>query len=147
MKLKYDGIYQWKGWGGKLQLGSGSCRLRIFDLEKDDAGSLTHLRPIILVVSDVPESTITIRSCPGHIATGVAEKFNIAYQRMTYVEYYPATVYGDKRENIIAERFDAVEFTWQKGRAHKPKWRPLKAPMLEMVKRLMREFGSPATAE
>jgi hypothetical protein len=135
--LIHDGVYKWKGWGGELLLGSGSCRLRIFDLEKDGTGSLTYLRPIILVVSDVPESTISIRSCPGHIATGISKEFGIDHHRMIYVEYYPASTYGEQKEHIIAERYDIVEFTWQDDKALQPKWRPLKPPMLDTVKRLI----------
>jgi hypothetical protein len=65
----YDEIYSWQGWGGKLKLGSGSCRLRIYDLERGIAKGLSHLRPIIIIVSDVPQSRMSIKSCAGHIAT------------------------------------------------------------------------------
>ncbi|MEE9536795.1 MAG: hypothetical protein V3V51_05065, partial [Desulfobacterales bacterium] len=58
----YDDIFSWEGWGGQLRLASGKCRLRIYDLEQEKAGSLSHLRPIIVVVSDIPESRMSVRS-------------------------------------------------------------------------------------
>ena len=137
--LIYDNIYTWEGWGGALRLGSGKCRLRIYDLEKSDSGSLTHLRPLIVLVSDVPESNMSVRSCAGHIATGVTKAFNIDPQRMLFVEYYPPTVYGEHKEHIISERYDAVEFIWHDDKAIQPKWRDLKPPMLDIVKQLVED--------
>jgi len=135
--LIYDAIYHWEGWGGTLRLGSGKCRLRIFDLGKGDSKSVTYLKPTIVVVSDVPDSKISVRSCPGHIATGVAKAFKIDPHRMLYVEYYPATVYGEHHEHIIPERYDVVEFAWHDDKAIQPKWKPLALPMLSTVKRLV----------
>lgn len=137
MALIYDGIYKWKGWGGELLLGSGSCRLRIFDLSKGGSDKLTHLRPMVLVLSDVPESTISIRSCAGHIATGISREFHIDHHRMMYIEHYPATVYGERKDHFIAERYDVVEFTWQDDKALQARWRPLKPPMLDVIKQLI----------
>ncbi len=137
--LIYDGIYNWEGWGGTLRLGSGSCRLRIFRLEDDRAGQLTYLRPIIVVVSDVSESKMSIRSCAGHIATGIVRGFKIDHQRMLYVEYYPAIIYGEHQERVIAEEIEAVEFIWHDDMAIQPKWRPLKPPLREMLKRMIEE--------
>ena len=56
----YDDIFSWEGWGGRLRLASGECRLRIFDLQKKKAGGLAYLRPIIVLVSDVPESRMPV---------------------------------------------------------------------------------------
>ena len=52
--LIYDDIYHWKGWGGKLGLASGSCRLRIFDQKREQPKDLVMLRPVVVIVSDVP---------------------------------------------------------------------------------------------
>ena len=61
--LIYDQIYSWEGFGGVLRLASGKCRLRIFDLEKEDRTGLAHLRPTIIIASDVPDSRMSVRSC------------------------------------------------------------------------------------
>jgi hypothetical protein len=131
----YDDIFIWEGWGGMLRLASGRCRLRIFDLSQDPAGrGLTHLKPIIVLVTDVPESRMTVRSCAGHIATQVTQKFDIHPHRMVYVEYYPAVRYGAQEERFIPERYDGVEFVWVEGKAIRPVWRPLPPPIREVVK-------------
>ena len=135
----YDEIYTWGGWGGALRLGSGKCRLRIYDLEKRESNGITHLRPIVVVVSDIPESSMSVRSCAGHIATGVVKEFNQDPQRMLYVEYYPPTAYGENKEHIITERYDAVNFIWHDDKAIQPKWRALKAPMLDIIKQLVED--------
>ena len=130
----FDDIFSWEGWGGELRLASGECRLRIYDLEEEKADSLSHLRPVIVVVSDIPESRMSVRSCTGHIATNVTRQFNIKPQRMLFIEYYPETTYGERNEHIISEKYDVVEFTWHEGRAIEPKWRTLKPPLLDMIK-------------
>ena len=135
--LVHDGIYKWEGWGGTLRLGSGCCRLRIFHLKSVPGGQLIHLRPLVVLVSDVPDSKMSIRSCAGHIATGVARKFGLEHQRMLYVEYYPATVYGEHREHVIAEVFEAVEFEWHDDMAIHPRWRALKSPLREMLNEMI----------
>jgi hypothetical protein len=135
--LIYDDIYTWEGWGGKLQLASGLCRLRVFDLHAGAVEGVKHLRPIIAIAADVPESKMSIKSCAGNIATKIAVNFKIDPQRMMYVEYYPATVYGKEGQHEIAEKYEQVEFTWHDGKAIRPKWRGLKPPMLDIVK----EFG------
>ena len=139
----YDDIFAWEGWGGELRLASGKCRLRIYDLEKGNANGLAHLRPIIVIASDVPDSRMSVRSCTGHIATRVAEKFSIEPHRMLYIEYYPQTAYGNRKQHIIPEKYDVVEFVWDKGKAIEPKWRTLRPPMLEMIKQLVEEAASP----
>ena len=136
--LVYDDLFAWEGWGGKLRLGSGSCRLRIFDLQKEDGKGIKHLRPIIAVVIDVPESRMSIKSCAGHIATRVTAAFNIDPHRMLYLEYYPWSAYGERGQHVIPDRYEAVEFTWHDGKAIQPKWRSLKPPMLDTVKKLMK---------
>jgi len=141
--LTYDNVYSWDGWGGKLRLGNGKCRLRIFDLRKDQtANGVSFLKPIIVVITDVPESKMTIRSCTGHIATCVTNDFDIDPSRMLWIEYYPQTTYGQQGERVIPERLEAVEFEWQEDKAIKPKWRPLKPPLLEAVKQLIDQKDS-----
>ena len=138
--LIHDDIFSWEGFGGKLRLGSGKCRLRIFDLTKRGKKGLSHLRPIIVVVSDIPESRMSVRSCAGHIATSVAQAFNIDPHRMVFVEYYPSVTYGQKNDHHISERYDAVEFVWHGDKAMHPKWRALKSPLLDVVKKQMKAF-------
>ena len=133
--LIHDDIFAWKGWGGKLGLGSGKCRLRIFDLTI--VNGLTHLRPMIVVVSDLPESEMTVRSCTSHIATLVSKEFNIEPHRMLWIEYYPENRYGIKGVHIIPEKLDVVEFTWHHDKATNPKWRTLKQPLLGEIKKLI----------
>ena len=134
--LIYDDIYSWEGWGGKLRLASGKCRLRIFDLKAGNKKGLAHLRPMIAIASDVPESRMSVRSCCGHIATSITKKFNIKPHRMLFIEYYPATVYGEHREHAIKEKYDVVEFNWHHDKAIEPKWRTLKPPLLDVIKAL-----------
>ena len=135
--LIYDDIYSWEGFGGVLRLASGMCRLRIFDLKKGEQKGLAHLRPIIVIASDVAESRMSVRSCCGHIATGVARKFNIKPERMMFIEYYPRTVYGERQDHVIAEKYDVVDFNWHEDQAIEPKWRTLKPPMLDVVRKLV----------
>jgi len=139
MMLIHDDIYSWEGWGGKLKLGSGSCRLRIYDLKKGGAAGLAHLRPIIIVVSDIPESRMSVRSCAGHIATSVTRDFRIDPHRMLWIEHYPTKVYGQDGKHVIPERYDIIEFVWHENKAIHPKWRPLNQQLLEIIKDLMSE--------
>jgi len=135
--LIYDDTYHWEGWGGRLRLGSGKCRLRIFDLKKEDRRNLTYLRPILVVAADVSGSKMSIRSCASHIATKAVEDFNIDPSRMLWIEYYPGTTYGMKKEHRMPETYELVEFTWVEDKAIEPKWRPLKPPLLDRVKALI----------
>ena len=137
--LVHDDIFFWHGWGGKLKLGSGKCRLRIYDLKKGNKKGLMHLRPIIVVVSDVEDSKMSVRSCSSHIATLVSKEFNIDPHRMLWVEYCPKQQYGVDPLHDIPEKFDAVEFEWHGDQAIQPQWRELKAPLLDEVKKLMRD--------
>ena len=134
----YDNIYFWKGWGGKLQLGSGKCHLQIFDLRKDkSAHGISFIKPIIAVITDVPESKMSIRSCTSHIATCVVNDFNIDSSRMMWIEYYPQTSYGLQKEKAIPERVEMVEFEWLENKAIRPKWRILPPLLLKAVQKLM----------
>ena len=135
--LIYNDIFAWEGWGGELRLASGECRLHIFDLKKGDVNGLARLRPIIVIASDIPDSPMSVRSCTGHIATSVAEKFNIEPHRMLYIEFYPKTVYGSHKQHVITEKYDVVDFTWNEGKAIAPKWRTLKPPILDVIKHLV----------
>ena len=134
--LVKDVIFEWEGWGGALKLGSGRCRLRIYDLTKADPEGPAPIRPVIVLVSDVPDSPMSIRSCAGHVATHIASQFKLDYQRMLYVEYYPRKSYGKRDEHIIPERFDVVDFTWHEHRAIKPQWRPASGALLKTLKQL-----------
>lgn len=147
--LVHDDIFSWEGFGGTFNLASGRCRLRIIDLTKGTHGGLAHLKPIVVVATDLPDDAspvkvVTVRSCAGHIATSVIRKFNIDRQRMLFVEYYPKKTYGGQNQHIIPEKFDAVDFQWHDDRALFPKWRPLQPPLLETVKEVV--CGSEDTA-
>jgi len=136
--LIYDDIFTWDGWGGKLRLASGKCQLRIFDLAHEEQGGIKILKPVIVVTSDIGGQKVSIRSCGGHIATMVVKRFDIDPNRMVWIEYYPALEYGKgDKVNIVPERYDIAEFTWDDGRAFQPVWRPLRPPMLNLVKDLM----------
>ncbi len=137
--LIYNDIYRWKGWGRKLNLVSGSCRLRIFDQKAEVRNDLALLKPIIVVASDVPGNKMSIRSCAGHIATTVTKEFGINPHRMLWVEYYPESSYGREIIHKVVERYDAVEFVWKDGNALDPKWRTLKPPLVDVVKGLLKD--------
>jgi len=137
--LIYDDIYAWKGWGGKLQLASGKCRLRIYDMSKDPAVDLSLIRPIVVIVSDVPESKMSVKSCVSHVATKVSEQFKIDPHRMLLIEYYPAETYGAQDEHIIPEKYEVADFTWLENKALHPKWKPLAPSMVQIIKKLTAE--------
>jgi hypothetical protein len=135
--LIHDDIFSWSGWGGRLKLGSGRCRLQIYDLKEGDKKGLMHLRPIVVVISDVSGSNMSVKSCTSHIATLVAKEFKIDPHRMLWIEYYPENKYGVDEIKVIPERFDAVEFTWHEDKAIQPKWRALKPPLLDEIRKLI----------
>jgi hypothetical protein len=56
---------------------------------------------------------------------------------MLWVEYYPESRYGMDNTRVIPEKFDIVEFAWYEGKAMHPKWRELKPPLLDEIKKLM----------
>lgn len=129
----HDGIYTWEGFGGALKLASGRCRLRIYDLSSGGPKGLAHLRPLIVIVSDVPGSPMSVRSCSGHIATCVARDFRLDPHRMLFIEHYPRSRYGAQGEHLIPERYDAVDFNWTEGGAIEPRWRALTSPLLDAI--------------
>jgi hypothetical protein len=139
--LIHDGIYSWEGFGGKLKLASGQCRLRIYDLTRDASGGLAHLRPMIVMVSDLAASRMSVRSCAGHIATCVSRDFRIDPHRMMYIEYYPASIYGEHQERIIPEKYEAVDFNWTEGGAIHPKWRTLQPPLVDVIRQMVAHRG------
>ncbi|MDX9785606.1 MAG: hypothetical protein RBT11_02430 [Desulfobacterales bacterium] len=139
MKKIYDDIFEWEGWGGKLKLASGKCYLRIFNLKSETTEQPTPIKPVIVVVSDIPGGTLSVRSCAGHIATQLTVNFHIDPQRMLYVEYYPPITYGGKENRVIPERYEAVEFVWREEKAIQPRWRPLPPPLVEMIEKVMAE--------
>lgn len=137
--LIHDDILEWEGFGGVYQLGSGKCRLRIFDLSKASAAKVAHLKPIIVVVSDLPElnaaslKQVSVSSCASHVATTVAARFNIAPHRMTYVEYHAPSTYGERNQFKIDAKYDVVDFQWFGNKALHPKWRSLSEPLRDLV--------------
>lgn len=140
--LIYDDVYHWQGWGGRMRLGSGRCRLRIFDLRRGDEKGLAHLKPIIAVVTDLPKERIndmSVRSCTSHVATCVAADFKIDPQRMLWIEYTPGGAYGIAGDRQIAESVVAVDFSWHDGKAIEPKWRELVPPLRDVVLELIRQ--------
>jgi hypothetical protein len=136
--LIYDDEFNWQGFGGKLGLAAGKCRLRLYDLRTGPKTKTAHLRPIIVIASDLPESRISVRSVSGHVATLVARKFSIDPHRMLFIEYYPEVVYGKNNEHCIAEHYDAVEYVWREGKAMQPRWRTLKPPVLDQIRNLVK---------
>jgi hypothetical protein len=70
-------------------------------------------------------------------ATNVTRQFNIKPHRMLFIEYYPETAYGERNEHIISEKYDVVDFTWHEDRAIEPKWRTLKPPLLDEIKKIV----------
>jgi hypothetical protein len=141
--LIYDDIYAWKGFGGQLNLASGECHLRIFDLRKGSRDGASHLRPIIVIVDDIEGGAMSVRSCCGHIATHVSRDFDIDHQRMMFIEHYPEVVYGEKQEHLIPEKYEVVEFNWTHGGAIQPRWRVLKPPLLDMIIKTAAESSGP----
>lgn len=136
--LIHDDIFSWEGFGGLLDLANGACRLRIFDLSKSSEKNVMLLKPLVVVVSDLPDhdthmKKVSVRSCNSHIATCVARTFNLNPQRMVFVEYYPPSSYGDHNQHYIPAKYDLVEFQWYEDKAMHPKWRPLDAPLLDMI--------------
>jgi len=137
--IVYDDIFEWEGWGGRLKLANGRCRLRIYDLNRLGQKEVLHLRPMVVVASDLPregmmKGEVSVRSAAGHIATVVSRKFSIHPARMQFVEFTPRETYGKNNEYIIAPAFDAVEFTWQDGLALFPRIKPLDPALIAILK-------------
>jgi hypothetical protein len=142
----HDDIFEWEGFGGKLRLASGRCRLWIFDLNRPHRGGVMHLRPMVVVAADLPQDgmlkgQVTVRSANSHIATQVSHRFRIPPQRMLFVEYTPAETYGPHGEYRIAAVLDAVDFTWQEGLALYPRRRTLEPPLRDLIQGLVEGFA------
>lgn len=145
--LIHDDIFSWEGFGGMLELASGRCRLRIFDLSKAKNSKVMHIKPFVVVVSDLPGDDtafkkLSVRSCTSHIATSVVREFNLDPQRMVYLEYYPASTYGDRQQHQIPAKFDLVDFQWHGVKALHPRWRQLDPPLLDTIRELILETKS-----
>ena len=80
---------------------------------------------------------MTVKSCASHIATLVTEDFGIDPARMLWIEYYPRKTYGKDDAKVIDEVIESVEFDWYDGKAVMPKWRELKPPMDEIIRKLL----------
>jgi hypothetical protein len=135
--LLYDDVYAWHGWGGTFKLGSGKCHMRIFDRSKGGQAAVAHVKPFLVLLTDIPESSMSVRSCTGHIATCVTKEFNLDPRRMLWIEYYPQVTYGTEGQNVIPERYDSVEFSWYEDKAIDPKWTPLNGPVVDEIKGLL----------
>ena len=138
----YDSLYTWDGWGGKMKLASGRCRLRLFDLKKGSEGGVTHLKRFVAVVSDIPfekqgPNQLTVKSCAGHIATNVVRNFSIDPGRMLWIEYYPGDPENEKFRYPVQEHFEETEFTWTENGAEKARWKTPGPATVELVKRLL----------
>lgn len=136
--LIHDDILSWQGFGGVLDLASGQCRLRIFDLSKAKDSPVTHLKPIVVVVSDLPDDgpqfkKVSVRACSSHIASTVVQRFQINPQRMVFVEYYPSSTYGERGQHEVPAKFDTVDFVWHGAKALHPKWRSLESAMVDII--------------
>ncbi|MBU0991108.1 MAG: hypothetical protein KJ737_01335 [Proteobacteria bacterium] len=134
--LIYNDTFAWDGFGGKLKLASGECWLRIIDRRKASAEGegVTFVRPYIIIVSDKSGKKMSVKSCAGHIATLVTEKFNIAPNRMYYIEYYDKIEYGQNPRKTIPEKFESVEFDWHDSKAINPRWRSVNQSIIDMIK-------------
>ena len=142
--LIHDDIFAWQGFGGRLDLASGKCRLRIFDLTQASKKGVLLLKPLVVVVSELPGQEnhmqrVSVRSCISHIATSVARPFKLNPRRMVFVVYYPPSNYGRSDQHQVAVKYERVEFQWHDDKAMHPKWRSLAPPLLDIVIRLLAE--------
>ena len=140
--VRFDDIFSWEGFGGRYRLAAGQCRLRIFDLTHHEHQKVKPLKPLVVVVSDLPDEgprikKLSIRSCASHIATTIVDRFHIDPHRMVYVEYYPSSTYGDHNQFTIQAKYEAVDFVWHERLALHPKWRSLTAPLVQVVAELI----------
>jgi len=139
----FDDILNWDGYGGKFNLASGRCRLRLFDLSKADSVTVPQLKPIVAVVSDLPGDKepamkrVSVRACISHVATTIVHRFKLDPNRMVLVEHYPRETYGRQSEKVIPEKYDVVVLKWHGEKALFPNWRPLQSPLLETVQALV----------
>lgn len=141
--LIYDGPYRWDGFGARFKLGSGACRLKIFNLSKDDHNEqMAFMKPIIVIVSDTieknsPINKVTVRGFASHIATCVTKDFNLDPARMLWVEYSPPE--SNTQSENLESMFDLVEFQWFGNKALHPQWRKPTPPILNLLKNIMRK--------
>ncbi len=84
-----------------------------------------------------PGDGMSVRSRAGHIATGVTTKFHIDPGRMLWIDYYPLVTCGMKKEHVIPERYESVEFSWRDGKALDTVWKTLQPPMLDIIRDLV----------
>jgi hypothetical protein len=81
---------------------------------------------------------MSVRSCAGHVATLVAEKYAVSPPRMRFVAYYPPSVYGPQKEKKISERIEEAELEWFEEKAMQPKkWREVTSQEKALVRRLV----------
>jgi hypothetical protein len=140
--LIYDDVYTWDGWGGLLKLASGRCRMKVFDLRKKGEKGVAHLKPFVIVLTDIPFETkgpnqMTVKSCAGHIATKVVREFRIDPHRMIWVEHYPLDPESHKLRYPEEEHFDEVEFTWQDEDAISTQWRTPSPDTVKLIRELL----------
>ena len=142
MKL-FDDVLHWEGYGGKFNLAAGRCRLRLFDMSKEEKRGVAHVKPMFAVVSDLPGDSptalkkVSVRACISHVATTIVHRFKLDQNRMVLIEYYPKETYGLHSEKVIPEKFDQVDLKWHGDKALSPNWRPLSSPLLETVRDLI----------
>ena len=135
--LIYDDDFEWQGFGGQLKLGSGKCRLSIYDLSAEQASGVAHFKPVIVIARDHPDSKMSVRSCSSHIATMVSSTFNIRPNRMQFVEYSEEKTYGPEDQKVIPEKFVAVDFSWKDNKAMHARLMSLGPPLLQRLKSLL----------
>ena len=135
--LLYDDEFEWQGFGGQLKLGSGKCHLSIFDLSAEHTGRLAHMKPVIVIASDHPDSKMSVRSCSSHIATMVSTSFEIPPNRMQFVEYAAEKTYGPDDQKVIPEKFVAIDFSWKDNKAMHARLSSPGPPLLDRIKELL----------
>lgn len=136
--LVNDSVYVWEGWEGHRFLGTGRCRIRVYDFSKKTVNGLTYLKPIVVVITDTPESDMKAKSYASQIATWIVKEFSIDPHRMLFVQYYPTKAYGIQGAYIRPEKYQVAEFKWHSEEAKDPKWNPLKTPILSIIKNLVK---------
>jgi hypothetical protein len=138
--LIFSDIFAWDGWGGPLRLVSGKCRLWIYDLTQASGSQPIPMKSILLVAEDVPDSPMSVKSCAGHVATLVAEKFEISPHRLRFIAYYPSSVYGAQNEKVIPERIEEAELEWLQEKAMQPKkWHAVDSQAQALVRDLVHQ--------
>jgi hypothetical protein len=135
--IVFNDYYTWEGLSKKFGLAVGKIRLRIFDLSADGESGVLYMRPVIVVVSDVPGEKISVKGWAGPLASHITREFDINCRRMMWVEYYPPVAYGQREIRHIQERFETVDFTWEAGHAVRPRWRDLNPPLIDRLRELV----------